>query len=85
MDYLDTQYSSQKIDRLEAAAPRVEAAGMCAITDGGFHPGVPAALVRWAAAKIASLRVANVGSLLQIDWKSLEFADATMLTSSTWA
>ncbi len=79
VDYLDTQYSSQKIDRLKAAAPRIEAAGVCAITDGGFHPGVPAALIRWAAAKIASLRVANVGSLLQIDWKSLEFADATML------
>ena len=79
VDYLDTQYSSQKIDRLKAAAPRIEAAGICAITDGGFHPGVPAALVRWAAAKIASLRVANVGSLLGIDWKSLELADATML------
>ena len=79
VDYLDTQYSSQKVDRLKAAAPRIEAAGVCAITDGGFHPGVPAALVRWAAAKIASLRVANVGSLLQINWKSLELADATML------
>jgi hypothetical protein len=79
VDYLDTQYSSQKIDRLKAAAPRIEAAGVCAITDAGFHPGVPAALVRWAAAKIASLRVANVGSLLGIDWKSLELADATML------
>ncbi len=79
VDYLDTQYSSQKIDRLKAAAPRIEAAGICAITDGGFHPGVPAALVRWAALKIASLRVANVGSLLGIDWRAIDVADATML------
>jgi saccharopine dehydrogenase (NAD+, L-lysine-forming) len=79
VDYLDTQYSSQKIARLKAAAPRIEAAEICAITDGGFHPGIPAALVRWAAAKIASLRVANVGSLLGIDWRSLEVADETML------
>ena len=70
VDYLDTQYSSFKIERLAAAAPRLEAAGVCAVTDGGFHPGIPAALVRFAAANIPRLRVANVGSLLQMDWKS---------------
>jgi hypothetical protein len=79
VDYLDTQYGSDKIERLKAVASRIEAAGMCAITDGGFHPGVPAALVRFAAAKIPSLRVANVGSLLQIDWRAIEIADATAL------
>jgi saccharopine dehydrogenase (NAD+, L-lysine-forming) len=40
---------------------------------------VPAALVRWAAARIPSLRVANVGSLLQMNWKAIEFADETAL------
>ena len=44
VDYLDTQYSSVKVERLAAAAPRLEAAGVCAVTDAGFHPGVPAAL-----------------------------------------
>jgi len=79
VDYLDTQYSSDKVERLKAAASRIEAAGICAITDGGFHPGVPAALVRFAAAKIPALRVANVGSLLQIDWRAIEIADVTAL------
>jgi saccharopine dehydrogenase (NAD+, L-lysine-forming) len=77
VDYLDTQYSTQKIERLTAAAPRLEAAGVCAVTDAGFHPGVPAALVRFAAANIPRLRVANVGSLLQMDWRSIELADVT--------
>ena len=79
VDYLDTQYSSKKVERLKAAASRIRAAGICAITDGGFHPGVPAALVRFAAAKIPSLRIANVGSLLQIDWGAIEIADVTAL------
>jgi saccharopine dehydrogenase (NAD+, L-lysine-forming) len=79
VDYVDTQYSSDKVERLKAAASRIEAAGICAITDGGFHPGIPAALVRFAASKIASLRVANVGSLLQIDWRAIEIADVTAL------
>jgi saccharopine dehydrogenase (NAD+, L-lysine-forming) len=79
VDYLDTQYSSEKVERLKAQASRIEAAGICAITDGGFHPGVPAALVRFAAGKIPSLRVANVGSLLQIDWRAIEIADVTAL------
>jgi saccharopine dehydrogenase (NAD+, L-lysine-forming) len=77
VDYLDTQYSSLKIERLTAAAPRLEAAGVCAVTDAGFHPGVPAALVRFAAANIPRLRVANVGSLLQMDWRKIELADVT--------
>jgi saccharopine dehydrogenase (NAD+, L-lysine-forming) len=79
VDYLDTQYSARKVARLKAAAPRIEEAGICAITDAGFHPGVPAALVRWAAARIPSLRVANVGSLLQVDWEAIEVADETAL------
>jgi saccharopine dehydrogenase (NAD+, L-lysine-forming) len=79
VDYLDTQYSSEKVERLKAQASRIEAAGICAITDGGFHPGVPAALVRFAAGKIPSLRVANVGSLIQIDWRAIEIADVTAL------
>ena len=79
VDYLDTQYSSLKIERLTAAVPRLEAAGVCAVTDGGFHPGIPAALVRFAAANIPRLQVANVGSLLQMDWRDIEVADVTMV------
>ena len=79
VDYLDTQYSSDKVERLKALASRIEAAVICAITDGGFHPGMPAALVRFAATKIPSLRVANVGSLLEIDWRAIELADVTAL------
>jgi NAD(P)-dependent dehydrogenase (short-subunit alcohol dehydrogenase family) len=79
VDYLDTQYSSLKVERLKAAASRLEAAGVCAVTDGGFHPGVPAALVRLAAATIPQLRVANVGSLVQINWRDIALADVTLI------
>ena len=49
IDYLDIQYSPQKFAVLHALSTQIEAAGRCFITDGGFHPGLPAALVRFGA------------------------------------
>ena len=47
--YLDIQYSPQKIALLKSIAPAIQQAGCCFITDGGFHPGLPALLVRYVA------------------------------------
>ncbi|MBP8240458.1 MAG: saccharopine dehydrogenase NADP-binding domain-containing protein, partial [Saprospiraceae bacterium] len=49
-DALDTQLAtSAKHQILQKYAEKIKAAGICYITDGGFHPGVPGALVRYAA------------------------------------
>ena len=48
-DYFDIQYSQAKIVALKSLAGELEKSGRCFITDGGFHPGLPAALVRYAA------------------------------------
>ncbi len=76
---IDIQVSSpEKMEVLSHYAPLFEKDGICYITDGGFHPGVPAALVRFAALEFDKLEKANVFSAMHINWKNLEFSPETM-------
>ncbi len=77
-DYMDPQYSARKLEVLRSLAPSIEAAGLCFVTDAGFHPGLPAALVRYAAGRLREIRRARVASVIQINWKELEISPATM-------
>ena len=76
-DYLDIQYAAAKVAMLKRLAPEIERAGRCFITDGGFHPGLPAALVRHAATHFDRLERANVGSVIAIDWAALDLGPET--------
>jgi len=78
LDYMDPHYSTGKHAVLRDLAPRIEATGRCFITDAGFHPGLPAALVRFAARRLDPLRSARVASVIQIDWAALELSPATL-------
>jgi len=78
IDYLDIQYSTTKMQVLESLSKEIERAGLCFITDGGFHPGLPAAMVRFAADQFDSLESANVGSVIKVDWNTLDLSPATM-------
>jgi hypothetical protein len=58
--YFDIQISSSsKIRDLMALEPQIRAAKACFVTDGGVHPGVPGALVRYAQQK-TTLAAKNV-------------------------
>jgi saccharopine dehydrogenase (NAD+, L-lysine-forming) len=63
-DWLDFQIHRGQARVLDALAGDVAAAGRCFVTQAGFHPGVPGALVRWAALQVDALREAWVGGLL---------------------
>ena len=78
VDYLDVIYAQEKTAVLHRYAPQIEAAGCCFVTDGGFHPGLPAALVRYAAPHFDQLTSANVGSVIKIDWRALNLSPSTM-------
>ncbi len=52
VDYLDVQLSSKKLIALHAAEQEIKQAGLCFITEAGFHPGLPAAMIRYTAAKL---------------------------------
>jgi saccharopine dehydrogenase-like NADP-dependent oxidoreductase len=75
VDYLDTNLSiGVKHEALQALRPAVEERGLCFITDGGFHPGLPAAMVRYAALRLPGLTKANVGASFNLPWASLRFS-----------
>jgi saccharopine dehydrogenase (NAD+, L-lysine-forming) len=76
--YLDVQYSTQKLTLLRSMADEIQQAGCCFITDGGFHPGLPAFMVRFVAQYFDRLESAVVGSVIKEDWKSLIIDDATV-------
>ena len=78
IDYLDVQYSTAKLDLLKSKENEIKAAGCCFITDGGFHPGLPAALVRYAGMHFDKLEKANVGSVIKIDWAALDIVMETV-------
>ena len=78
LDYLDVQYSTQKVAALKAMAREISQAGRCFITDGGFHPGLPAALIRYVSSSFDRMDKAHVGSVIQIDWRGLPVTDATV-------
>lgn len=78
-DGLDIHLSSpEKWTVLNALRDRFRQSGIVYITDGGFHPGVPAALIRYAARQMDVLEKGNVYSAMRIDWGSLEFSRETM-------
>ena len=77
-DYLDVQYATAKMHILQARVAQIEQADRCFITDAGFHPGLPAAMVRFSASQFDRLESANVGSVIKIDWGSLDLSPATM-------
>lgn len=77
-DGLDTQLSTSAKHRvLEKYAEQLKTAGICYITDGGFHPGVPGALVRYAALKMERLEKANIYSAMKVNWRSFELSKET--------
>lgn len=79
IDYLDIQYSTHKVGLLKSMQEEIEAAGRCFITDGGFHPGLPAVLVRYAAQHFDALEKAVVGSVIKENWRDLSLADSTLV------
>jgi saccharopine dehydrogenase (NAD+, L-lysine-forming) len=78
IDYYDIQYSGEKLDALRSMGPEIERAGRCFITDGGFHPGLPAAMIRYAARRFDRLETAIVGSVVKVDWAKLSLSGATL-------
>jgi saccharopine dehydrogenase (NAD+, L-lysine-forming) len=77
IDYFDLQLSSPvKLQTLYSLKEKIKNSGLCFITDGGFHPGVPAALIRYAARRLNNLESAKVFGALKIDWKSIRASES---------
>ena len=75
VDYLDIQLSAEKLALLKSLAPEIERSGRCFITEAGFHPGLPAAMVRAAAAQLDRLDSAITAGYLNIG-QGLPYSEA---------
>ncbi|MBI3911479.1 MAG: saccharopine dehydrogenase NADP-binding domain-containing protein [Armatimonadetes bacterium] len=94
IDYLDIHYAQKKVPVLQSLAPAIREAGRCFITEAGFHPGLPSALVRHAASHFTHLRQADVdmvmsGRLQMTDSvqeliKDLGSSESRLFTEGRW-
>ena len=69
LDYLDILYGPAKLDALEAMAREVQRRGLCFITEAGFHPGLPLAVVRYLASFFDRLEKGIVSSVVRFNFK----------------
>jgi len=74
-DYLDVQLSSRKLAILKNLKTDIENAGLCFITEAGFHPGLPSAMIRYAAFHLEQLNSAITACFLNMG-KTLPYSDA---------
>lgn len=75
VDYLDLQLDARKIELLRSHASRIETQGRCFITEAGFHPGLPSAMVRFAAAHLDRIDDALVAGYLNMG-STLPYSEA---------
>lgn len=74
-DYLDVQFDAWKLALLQSFAPQIERTGRCFITEAGFHPGLPSAMVRYAASEMDRLEIARTAGYLNLG-PSLPYSEA---------
>lgn len=66
VDYLDVQLSDAKLAALRACEHEIKKRGLCFITEAGYHPGLPSAMVRYAAGKLDTVETAMTAGYLNI-------------------
>lgn len=75
IDYLDVQLGAQKWGYLQSIAEDIQRSGRTFITEAGFHPGLPSALVRYAAAHMDVIESAVTVGYLNMG-KGLPYTEA---------
>lgn len=66
VDYLDVQFSAAKLCVLFDLREEIQNAGLCFVTEAGYHPGLPAVMVRYAASQMDLIEEAIVAGYLNI-------------------
>ena len=74
VDYLDVQYSDRKLEALCAHEKEIQQKGLCFVTEAGYHPGLPSAMIRYAASKLDCIESARVACYLNM--KDIPYTEA---------
>lgn len=75
VDYLDVQFSSRKLAVLKSLDAVIKQSGRCFITEAGFHPGLPSAMVRYAALHLDRMVSATTAGFLNMG-RDLPYTEA---------
>lgn len=76
-DYMDIHFGSQVYNTLKTLSKDIEKSERCFITGGGFHPGLPSAVIRYASQYFDSMDKAIVAGLMNVDFKNYEMSQST--------
>lgn len=74
VDYLDVQYSDLKLKALRAHEREIRQKKLCFVTEAGYHPGLPSAMIRYAATKLGTIESARVAGYLNMG--NLQYTEA---------
>jgi len=74
VDYLAVQLSDLKLNILRAHERKINEKKLCFITEAGYHPGLPSAMIRYAASKLETAESARTACYLHIG--NLEYTEA---------
>ncbi len=78
IDYFDINLSSkEKLSYLFSKEQIIKEKNLCFITDGGFHPGIPGALVKYISNRFDKLETVKIYSIIKINWKLLDIIKDT--------
>jgi hypothetical protein len=66
VDYLDVQYSDAKLAALRIHEREMLEKHLCFVTEAGYHPGLPSAMIRYAASKLECIESARTAGYLNV-------------------
>ncbi len=75
VDYLDVQYSDEKLRALRAHEKQIKRRQLCFVTEAGYHPGLPSAMIRYAASQVDCLESALTSGYLSVG-KNFPYTEA---------
>lgn len=78
-DYLDIHFGPRVYTALHSLAVAIKNARRCFITGGGFHPGLPAAAIRYAGQYFDRMETAMVGGVMNVEFKKYEISESTRI------
>ena len=74
VDYLDVQYADLKLEALRAHEREIGQRRLCFVTEAGYHPGLPSAMIRYAASKLDRIESARTAGYLNMG--NLQYTEA---------
>jgi saccharopine dehydrogenase (NAD+, L-lysine-forming) len=66
VNYLDVQLSARKLEILHAHEKEIKEKSLCFVTEAGYHPGLPSAMIRYAASKLDGIESARTACFLNM-------------------